>query len=315
MAFVNLHGHSSGSQLDCSIQVPQLIKKCEQLNMSAVAITDHGNMSSMLQLYEECKKSTKVKPIFAFEAYFVDDRKEKTVVKDRDKYDHLTLLAKNQVGLSNLQKMTSIGYLEGFYSKPRIDWDCIKRYSEGVIALSGCVVGRIPKLLGRGQDVQAYQTLQEFKAIFEDFYIEIQPCCWHGQLKVNPLLIDMAEKTDTPIVITTDAHYLEKEDFEAHEILLCMQTGSVMSNPNRFSLECPEFYFAGEEDIRQRVSEQHHKSVGECLECALENTVKVADMCNVELDLNNRHFPIFSIPEDPDFLKYYIDKKDLFELI
>lgn len=306
MGFVNLHGHSSGSQLDCTIKVPELIQKCEDLNMSAVAITDHGNMSSMFQLHEACKSSGKVKPIYAFEAYFCDNRFDKT--KESREYNHLTLLAKNQTGLVNLMKLTSLGFIEGFYHKPRIDWELIEKYAEGLVALSGCVIGRVPNLLYNDQELEAYSNLKRFKSIFEHFYLEIQPSSFHGQVKVNPLLCNMAEKTNTPIVLTTDAHYLNKEDFEAHEVLLCMQTKDVMSNPKRFSFECPEFYFCGEEDILERVELNHHDAVKEVVREAIQESERIADLCNCELDTVSRHYPEYTVPYDEEFTEYYLNK-------
>lgn len=308
MGFVNLHGHSSGSQLDCTIKVPELVKKCEIMGMNAVAITDHGNMSSMFQLHEECQKSGKVKPIYAFEAYFCDDRHEKT--KESREYNHITLLAKSQAGLVNLMKLTSLGFVEGFYRKPRIDWELLERYAEGLIALSGCVIGRVPQLLLNDQELKAYSDLARLKGIFqsENFYMEIQPSSYHGQLTVNPLLCKMAEKTNTPIVMTTDAHYLNKEDYEAHEVLLCIQTGDKMSNPKRFSFECPDFYFAGEEDIIERVTANHHDAVKEVVLQSLAESQRIADRCNCELDTISRHYPEYSIPHDTEFVDYYLNK-------
>lgn len=310
--YVNFHSHSSYSLLDCLIRVEDLVDHCVKLGTNAVAISDHGNMGSLYELYSATKKwhakGVPIKPIYGIEFYFVDD------IADRDKgtgYNHLTCFAMNETGLKNLMFLTSASYIYGLYGKPRIDWELLRTHGDGIVGLSGCVIGRVPDLLLRGEELKAYEALNRFKSVFNgNFFLELQPTSLDFQIDLNDKLVKFGEKTNTPVVMTTDSHYLEKQDFDIHETMLCIQTQTVMSNPKRFSFDCPEFYYADEQDILERIDEGHQDSVKELARASLDNSQLIVDLCNVELSFDEIYFPQFPVPEKEEtFLKYWNSAK------
>ena len=290
MAFVHLHNHTQYSILDGACKIKKLFKKAKELNMDAVAITDHGNLFGILDFYNEGKKQG-IKPILGLEAYIVSNSIYSEKSK-RDKRHHLILLAQNGKGLSNLMKLSSISYLDGFHTKPRIDKAVLSEYSDGIIALSACLQGEIPTLLLNDRDEEARESLNEYKRIFPDrFYIELQKHNLSDEDYVAPKLIKLARETDTPMVVTNDSHYLNKEDAEAHDILLCIQTGKAFDDPNRMKYNTDQLYFKSEEEMRALFPE---------IPEAYDNTVKIADSINVEMHFDDFIFPKIELPNGYD---------------
>ncbi|WP_456484946.1 DNA polymerase III subunit alpha [Desulfurobacterium sp.] len=293
--FVHLHLHSQYSILDGAIKIKEMVKKAKELGMPAVAVTDHGNMFASLELYNTCKEEG-IKPIIGQEFYIAKgsrfDRKE---AGEKGSY-HLVLLAKNETGLKNLMKLSSIAFIEGFYYKPRIDKEVLEKYSEGLIAMSACIQGEIPLLYLKGQYEEAEKAAKWYKDLFgEDFYLELQDHGMREQKKANRGLIEIAKKLDIELVATNDAHYLNKEDWEAHDILLCIQTGKKLNDEKRMRFPTKEFYFKnGEEMFRL------FKEVPE----AITNTLKIAEKINVEIKNDGYHLPKYKVPEGYTYSSY-----------
>lgn len=304
--FVHLHNHTEYSLLDGLSKVPQLVESIQDMGMEAVAITDHGTLSGVIDFYDEARKKG-IKPIIGIEAY-VAQRKlsDKEPVLDKQYY-HIILLAMNNTGYQNLMKLSTIAHLEGFYYKPRIDRDVLKKYSEGIIAISGCISSELGDALRQGQYEQAVKTAKWYKQVFEDrYYIEIQdhghpdhPSSWDEQTKVNEQSFKISEQLGIKTVITGDAHYLKKDDQEAHEILLCVQTGSFLSDENRMSLAGFELNVADPKDIIARWGKSHPESV--------YNTSEIAKRCNVDIKLGSYLIPKFSVPKG-ETEKSYLEK-------
>jgi len=300
MAFVHLHNHTQYSILDGACKIKQLFQKAKQYNMPAVAITDHGNLYGLIDFYNEGKKQG-IKPILGIEAYIINGSIYNDKHKKNRRY-HLILLAKNQTGLHNLMKLSSISFIDGFYMKPRLDKAILKKYSEGIIALSACVQGEVPNLLLNNKDEEAYNALMEYKSIFpERFYLEIQNHGLEDEEYAMQKVIELAKKTDTPLVVTNDSHYLNKEDWEAHDILLAIQTGKDFDDPTRMRYLTKDLYFKNEEEMRQLFPE---------LDEAYENTIKIADQIDVELKFDKFLFPKINPPENFEYnfeyLKYLV---------
>ncbi len=287
--FVHLHNHTHYSLLDGLQKIPQMLDWVQQLGQKAVAITDHGTLSGAIEFYKECKKRD-IKPIIGMEAY-VAPRKhtDKSTREDRTPY-HLTLLAKNEQGYKNLIKLSTIACLEGFYYKPRIDRELIEKYHEGIIALTGCIGGEVgTNILADNYDA-AKEAAQWYKDTFgaENYYLEMQPHIgWEPQDKVNAGLRKLAKELDLGLVITGDAHYSKSDQHYAHDILLCVQTGSTIEDPNRFKLDQDLSIYSGAQ-IAERFPDDLQ---------ALENTVKIAEMCNLEIELGKILIPTFEVPE------------------
>ncbi len=294
--FVHLHNHTQYSLLDGLTKVPALIDYVAQSGMEAVAMTDHGTLSGAIEFYETAKKK-KVKPIIGIEAY-VAPRKHTDKDPGFDKqYNHLIILAMNNQGYENLMRLSTIAHLEGFYYKPRIDHDLLEKYNEGLIVLSGCMNGEVSDALRSDQYAQALKIAKWYQKIFGDrYYVEIQDhghpnhsSTWDEQTKVNNLAFKLADELDIKTVITGDAHYLKPEDQEAHEILLCVQTGSFLSDENRMSLKDFDLYVASPEEIIDRWGDEHADSI--------RNTAEIASRCSLDLSLGNILIPKFSTPK------------------
>jgi DNA polymerase-3 subunit alpha len=295
--YVHLHNHSQYSLLDGLTKIPALVKRVAEMGMEAVAVTDHGTMSGVIELYKAAKEGG-IKPIIGMEAYVATrNHTDKDPEHDRN-YTHLTMLAMNEVGYRNLMRLSSIATLEGFYYRPRIDKTLIKKYNEGIIVLSGCIGGEVSDALRQGQYEIAKKTAQWYKQIFGDrYYIELQdhghpkhPTAWDEQDRVNDGLLKLAKELDVPAVVTCDAHYLNHEDQEAHEILLCVQTGAFLSDEKRFSLKDFELHVAEPQEIIKRWGDDHPDLI--------TNTKKIADRCNVEIELGKILIPKFPVPKD-----------------
>jgi DNA polymerase-3 subunit alpha len=301
--YVHLHNHTQHSLLDGLTKIPDLIKRVEKLGMKSVAITDHGTMSGVIEFYKASNEAG-IKPVIGMEAYVaLRLHTDKDPAKDRQYY-HLTMLAMNLTGYQNLMRLSSIANLDGFYYRPRIDRELLERYSEGIIVLSGCIGGEVSDALRQGQYQQAKKSAEWYKATFKDrYFIEVMdhghpdhPTAWDEQDKVNQQLLKLAGELDLPAVVTCDAHYLMHEDQEAHEILLCVQTGAFLSDEQRFSLKEFELHVADPKDVIGRWGQTHPELI--------TNTAKIASMCDFEIQLGNILIPKFPTPKNQDEGKY-----------
>ena len=294
--FVHLHMHTEYSLLDGANRIKDLVKRVKELEMKAVAITDHGNMFGVIELYKECKANG-VKPILGMEAYVAPRSRFEKEGKIDSEPNHLVLLAINNVGYKNLVKLCSIAYTEGFYYKPRLDIEVLEKYNQGIIALSGCLAGAVPRKIVNGDLDGAKETILKYKQIFKDrYYLEIQDNKLREQMLVNQHLIRFSKELDVPLVATNDCHYLTKDDYYAHEVLLCIQTRKKMSDEDRMSFEKNEFYVKSKEEMNEAF---------ESFPEAIENTQKIADMCNVEIEFGHTILPHIDVGENVSHLEYF----------
>ncbi len=304
--FVHLHVHSHYSLLDGLLKLDEMIAKAKETGMKAIAITDHGTMYGTIDFYQKMKAAG-LKPIIGVEAYLARrGHLQKTPRIDTKPY-HLILLAKNEKGYKNLSKLTTTAHLKGYYYKPRIDKELLKKHSEGLICLSACLQGEVAHLLRIGKDKEAKKAALEYQEIFgkENYFLEIQV---HPSLEgqnsiddeVNQKIINLSKETDIPLVATNDAHYLNKGDRDAHDILLCVQTNNVITDENRGFKhgENEDYSFRSEEEMQE-----HFKKIPE----ALENTGKIAEMCNLEFKLGGSILPHFEVPKG-ETLESYLKK-------
>lgn len=297
MRFVHLHNHSHYSLLDGLGKIPDIVGRAKELGMEALALTDHGNMYGAIEFYEECVKAG-IKPIIGMEAYVAYERMSDRRPRIDDQYYHLTLLSKNITGYRNLMMLTSKAHLEGFYYKPRVDKELLKEHHEGIIALSGCLHSEIAKAIQTEDLVKAERLVYEYRDIFgeENFYLEVQD---HPelplQISVNKALFELSSRTGVPLVATKDCHYIHKEDAEAQDLLLCIQMGKTVDDPTRLSMrECDYSLISGSE--METAFAAHPEAV--------VNTWKVAELCDLKLELNKWNFPIFPELEGRDADKY-----------
>jgi DNA polymerase III subunit alpha len=296
--FVHLHVHSEFSLLDGACRIKDLIAKAKKYNMPALALTDHGVMYGVIQFYKEAV-ANKIKPIIGCEVYVApQSRKDKSNGK-KESPSHLILLVKDKKGYQNLIQLVTKSFLEGFYYKPRIDKEILKEYSEGLIGLSACMKGEIPRMILQNNYQEAKKLAIAYQEIFGEgnFYLEIQNNTMPEQIKVNQELIKLGHALKIPLVATNDIHYINREDQEAHDILLCIQTATNLDDPKRMKFSTDEFYFNTPEEMQQ-----HFADIPE----ALENTVKIAQKCNLEIDFRKAHLPDFNLPEnltDNDYLR------------
>ena len=262
--------------------------------MPAVALTDHGSLAGAVDLVKETKKHG-VKPVLGCEVYVADDRKAQ-----QKGYAHLTLLAETTEGYGNLIKLSSLGYLEGYYYKPRVDWELLERHGKGLIALSGCLSGRVCKALEEGRATDAEGELDRLTTIFgrEQVYVEMQNAHLDVQQRINPLLKELAIRRGMPLVATGDVHYLKHEDARAHEALLCIQSGDSLKNPNHWKFDTDHFYFKTQ-------SEMALDFPGE--EDAMRRTLEIAERCNVEIELGRILLPKFDTPDGRDAFDYLVE--------
>ena len=301
--FVHLHVHSEFSLLDGANRIKDLPVRAKELGMDAMAITDHGVMFGAIDFYKACKANG-IKPIIGCEVY-VAPRK----MADRDpsidnRYNHLILLAKDNNGYKNLAKLVSLGFTDGFYYKPRIDKEVLEKYHEGLICSSACLAGEVASEIVKGDMEAAKKSALWFKSIFgEDYYLEIQNNGIKEQVLVNQKLIQLSRELDIPLLATNDSHYLKKEDAYNHEVLLCIQTGKRMSDEDRMRFETDELYIKSPEEMMD-----YFKAVPD----AIENTVKVAEKCNVEFEFGHTILPNYDVPEEfathYDYLKKLTDE-------
>ncbi len=286
--FVHLHVHTEYSLLDGAIRCSDLAQRAAEWQMPAIAMTDHGVMYGAVEFYQQCK-SAGVKPIIGCELYVNPDG----IKQKNKKSHHLLLLATNDEGYHNLVKLVSIANTEGFYYKPRVDHDLLARYSRGIIATSACLAGEIPCLLREGKEAEALARAELYRDIFgpENFYLEVQYNKLADQAIVNRLLVEMSRKHNFPLVATNDAHYLNKEDYDWHELLLCVGTNSLITDSNRMTFETNDFYL--------RSPEEMWSFFGSELPDSLENTMRIAERCNFEFKLKTGEYklPNFDVPQ------------------
>lgn len=304
--FVHLHNHTHYSVLDGMQKVPEMLDRVQSLGMNAVAITDHGMLSGVIEFYKEAK-ARNIKPIIGIETY-VAARKhtDKDPVKDKARY-HLILLAMNNVGYENLMRLSSIANLDGYYYKARIDHDLLEKYNEGLICLSACLGGELGENFQAGQDAKAYEIAKWYKNLFGDrYYIEVQdsghpkhPALSKDQQNLNNKLFKMAKELEIPVVLTSDAHYASPENKEAQDILLCVQTGAFLTDQDRFTMKDYDLFVEDPKHMIERWG-------GEYAEAIL-NTKRIGERCDVELNLGGILIPKFPVPEGEDE-KSYLDK-------
>jgi DNA polymerase-3 subunit alpha len=292
--FVHLHVHSEYSILDGACRIPALAARAAELEMPAVALTDHGSLGGAVELVRETGKHG-VKPLIGCELYVADDRRQQ-----KKGYAHLTLLAENNTGYRNLLKLSSAGYLEGYYYKPRVDWELLETHSEGLIALSGCLSGRVSKALEESRPDDARADLDRLAQVFgrDSTYVEIQNAGLDVQARINPSLQKLADEAGLPLVATGDVHYLRHEDAQAHEALLCIQSGDSLKNPNHWKFDTDQFFFKSPEEMALDFPG---------LEDAMRRTLEIAERCNVELELGTILLPKYPVPEDRDAFDYLVE--------
>ena len=289
MSFVHLHLHTEFSLLDGACRIQKLVQRVKDLGQEAVAITDHGVMYGVIDFYRACKGAG-IKPIIGCEVYVAP--RGRTRFQKVHEYDaafsHLVLLCRNEEGYRNLSYLVSQGFLEGFYIKPRIDLDLLREHCGGLIALSACLGGEIPKLLMAGDYDKAKEVALEMRSLFgeDGYYLELQDHNIPAQKKVNQGILRLHDETGIPLVCTNDAHYLRREDAETQDILMCIQMGKTVDDPGRMKFETQEFYVKSEEEMAALFPRE-----------ALDNTAKIAELCNVEFTFGKYHLPHFQLPE------------------
>ena len=297
MAFTHLHVHTEYSLLDGSSKIKELAVRAKELGMDSMAITDHGAMYGVIDFYRAAREAG-IKPILGCEVYVAPgSRFDRENVHGEDRYYHLVLLAENNEGYQNLMKIVSKGYVDGFYYKPRVDMEVLKTYHKGIIALSACLAGEVPRFLARGLYEEAKEAVLKYQEIFGrgNYFLELQD---HGipmQRQVNQGIIRLSRELDIPLAATNDCHYINAEDWEAHDILLCIQTGKKVADENRMRYEGGQYYVKSEEEMRELFS---------YIPEAIDNTAKIAERCNVEIEFGVTKLPRYEVPEGYDSWGY-----------
>jgi DNA polymerase III subunit alpha len=292
--FVHLHVHSEYSILDGACRIPALAARAAELEMPAVGLTDHGSLAGAVELYREADKAG-VKPLIGCEVYVADDRRAQA-----KGYAHLTLLAETNEGYGNLIKLASAGYLEGYYYKPRVDWELLESHSTGLVALSGCLSGRVCKALEENRPADAAADLDRLVQIFgrDSTYVEIQNAGLAEQARINPLLAKLSAETGLPLVATGDVHYLLHEDARAHEALLCIQSGDSLKNPDHWKFDTDQFFFKSPAEMAADFADHPE---------ALRRTLEIADRCHVTMELGRILLPKFPVPDGRDAFDYLVE--------
>lgn len=298
-AFAHLHLHTEFSLLDGSAKIEGIIGRAKELGMKHAAITDHGSMYGAVEFYKAAKKAG-IKPIIGCEIYVAaKDMHIKHQDPDNTTH-HLVLLVKNEIGYQNLMKIVSAASLDGFYYKPRVDHDFIEKHAEGLVCLSACLGGEVQEFFNLGMPERAKEAALFYKRVFkDDYYLELQDHGLEEQKKVNKLNIALAKELDIPLVCTNDVHYLKKEDSRAHDILLCIQTGKTVDEENRMRYPSDQFYLKSYEEMHE---------LFQYVPEALENTVKIAEMCTFDYEFHVSKLPKFPLPEGADPYGYLIER-------
>jgi len=296
-SFVHLHSHSEYSLLDGAARLTdekgkpgELLKRISDMKMPALAVTDHGNLYGAIEFYQAAK-AVNVKPIIGCEMYLAPkSRHDRTSTKGQeDAYYHFTLLARDDEGYQNLIQLCSIGFLEGYYYKPRVDKEVLAKYSKGLIALSGCLKGELAEAVLRGKEKDGVKVIEDYQAIFgkENYYLELMDHGISDQKRQNEKLIELSKKMGVPLVATNDCHYVKKEDAAAHDALLCIGTGSTLVDPNRLKFDEHEFYYKSPEEM--------HALFSHCPEATRE-TLKIAERCHINIKLDQMLLPHYEVP-------------------
>ena len=289
MSFAHLHVHTEYSLLDGASRVKELIRRTKELGMDSVAITDHGVMYGAVRFYKEAKAQG-IHPVIGCEVYLAPGMRQERAEVDGTRYYHLILLAENETGYRNLVELISLANIEGYYYKPRIDKELLRQYHEGVIALSACVAGEIPQAILRGNNERAEALVAEYVEIFgqDNFFLEIQDHGLPEEKTVNRALRELAKKYDIGLVATNDVHYVHADDSEFHDILLCVQTGRTINDPDRMRFSGPDYYLKSEEEMAALFADYPE---------ALENTAKIAARCQVDFTFGELQLPFYPLPE------------------
>ena len=297
MSFTHLHLHTEYSLLDGACRIDRLISAAKNLGQNSLAITDHGVMYGVIDFYRACKKEG-VKPILGCEVYVAPrTRFDKTFEFDKEYY-HLVLLCENNKGYENLTKLVSKGFVDGFYNKPRVDIELLEKYHEGLICLSACLAGEVPRALLDNDYQKALDVARKYQNIFgkENYFIELQNHGIKEQDLTNPQLIRIAEEIGAGLVVTNDCHYIDKTDADTHQILLCIQTNHTINDEDKMEFQTDEFYLKSETEMRSLFPD---------LEQAFDNTQMIADRCNVEIEFGVRKLPDYQVPNNVDHYEYF----------
>ena len=297
MAFTHLHVHTEYSLLDGSCKIKELAARAKELGMDSMAVTDHGVMYGVIDFYRAAKE-VGIKPIIGCEVYVAPgSRFDRETSNGEDRYYHLVLLAENDTGYHNLMKIVSRGFVDGFYYKPRVDYEVLETYHEGVIALSACLAGEVQRYLARGMYEEACRSARHYEDIFGkgNFFLELQDHGIPTQKTVNQGLMRMSRELSMDLVATNDIHYILAEDAAAHDILLCIQTGKKVSDENRMRYEGGQYYVKSEEEMRALFPYAQE---------AIDNTHKIAERCNVEIEFGVTKLPKYEVPEGYDSWRY-----------
>ena len=296
MQFCHLHTHTEYSLLDGAAAIPKLIARVKSLGMTSCAITDHGSMYGVADFDREARKNG-IHPVIGCEVYMAPRTRFDKVYGTDNKTSHLILLAENQTGYKNLIKLVSAGYIDGFYYKPRIDMDILREHSEGIIALSACLAGEIPKAILNGNYDEAKKIALEYIDILgkDNYFLEIQDHGIPEQKRIIPDIIRLSEELGIGLVATNDIHYLTKEGAKYQDVLMCIQMEKKVNDPDRMKFETEEFYVKSPEEMAELFKYAPQ---------AIENTEKIAQRCNVEFDFGSRHLPSFDVPDGKDAFEY-----------
>lgn len=296
MQFCHLHTHTEYSLLDGEASIKKLVARVKELGMDSCAITDHGSMYGVVDFYREAKAQG-IHPIIGCEVYMAPRSRFDKVHDIDNKTSHLILLAENQKGYKNLIKLVSAGYIDGFYYKPRIDFEMLKEHSEGIIALSACIAGEVPKALLRGDYDEAKKIALKYAEVLgkDNYFLEIQDHGLSKQKRIIPDMLRLSEETGIGLVATNDIHYLKKEDAKYQDVLMCIQMEKKVDDPDRMKFETEEFYIKSPEEMM---------SLFEYVPQAIENTEKIAKRCNVDFDFGTRHLPAYAVPDGKDAFEY-----------
>ncbi len=297
MAFTHLHVHTEYSLLDGSNKIKEYVKRVKELGMNSAAITDHGVMYGVIDFYRAAKEAG-INPVIGCEVYVApNSRFDKETTGGEERYHHLVLLAENNTGYANLVKIVSKGFTEGYYYRPRVDFEVLEKYHEGIIALSACLAGEVPRLIQKGMIAEAKECALKYKKCFGDgnYFLELQDHGIPEQRSVNSALLAMSKELDIPLVATNDVHYTYDDDVLPHDILLCIQTAKKLSDEDRMRYEGGQYYVKSEEEMRMLFPY--------ALE-AIENTQKIADRCHVDIEFGVTKLPHFEVPEGYDSWSY-----------
>ena len=297
MAFAHLHVHTEYSLLDGSNKIKEYVARVKELGMNSAAITDHGVMYGVIDFYRAARAAG-IKPILGCEVYVApNSRFDKEVNGGEERYHHLVLLAENNTGYANLMKIVSKGFTEGYYYKPRVDMEVLRQYHEGIIALSACLAGEVPRYIMKGLKDEARKCVKKYEDCFGkgNYFLELQDHGIPEQRMVNMELMSISREMDIPLVATNDVHYTYAEDVEPHDILLCLQTGKLLKDENRMRYEGGQYYVKSEEEMKGLFPYAWE---------AVENTQVIADRCNVEIEFGVTKLPKYEVPEGYDSWTY-----------